>query len=183
MATNMKSYPNLIDGTWKTSNHTYLEDRNPADYNEIIGLFPMATLDDTKSAIQAAHSALPVWSRTPAPARGAILDKASQILTSPLDDIAIALTRQEGKTLAEAKAEVTRFDLSAGVVTNNLKEAFAFANQVDTGVVKLNEPTTGLALNASLGEFKGSSANTFKEQGQAAMDFYTRIKTMYVNHG
>jgi aldehyde dehydrogenase (NAD+) len=108
METNIKSYPNLIDGTWKTLSATPLEDRNPADYNEIIGLFPMATLDDTKSAIQAAHSALPVWSRTPAPARGAILDKASQILTSRLDHIAIALTREEGKTLAEAKGEVTR---------------------------------------------------------------------------
>ncbi|HEX6034137.1 MAG TPA: aldehyde dehydrogenase family protein, partial [Anaerolineales bacterium] len=89
----------------------------------------------------------------------------------------------EAKTLAEAKGEVTRFGLSAGAVTNNLKEAFAFANQVDAGVVKINEPTTGLALNAPLGGFKGSSANTFKEQGQAAVDFYTRTKTIYVNHG
>jgi acyl-CoA reductase-like NAD-dependent aldehyde dehydrogenase len=183
MATNIKSYPNLIDGIWKTSSDTPLEDRNPADYNEIIGLFPMATLADTKSAIQAARSAFTVWSRTPAPARGAMLDKASQILTSRLVDIATVLTREEGKTLAEAKEEVTRFGLSAGVVTNNLKEAFAFANQVDAGVVKINEPITGLALNAPFGGFKGSSANTFKEQGQAAMDFYTRIKTIYVNHG
>lgn len=214
MATNIKSYSNLMDGTWKTSIITPLEDRNPADYNEIIGLFPMETLDDTKSAIQAAGSALPVWSRTPALARGAILDKASQILTSRLIDIATVLTREEGKTLAEAKGEVTRardiFKYYAGegwrysgqvlpssandellytrreplgVVTNNLKEAFAFANQVDAGVVKINEPTTGLALNAPFGGFKGSSANTFKEQGQAAMDFYTRIKTIYVNHG
>jgi len=34
-----------------------------------------------------------------------------------------------------------------------------------------------------IGGFKQSSANTFKEQGQAAMDFYTRTKTIYVNHG
>ena len=65
----------------------------------------------------------------------------------------------------------------------NLKEAFAFANQVDAGVVKINEPTTGLALNAPFGGFKQSSANTFKEQGQVAMDFYTRTKTIYMNHG
>ncbi len=483
MATNTKSYPNLIGGTWKILNDTSLEDRNPADHHELIGLFPMATLDDTKRAIQAARSAFPAWSRTPAPARGAILDKASQILTSRLDEIATALTREEGKTLAEAKGEVTRardilkyyagegwrysgqvlpnsmpdellytrreplgvisiitpwnfpiaipawkiapalicgntvvfkpaedaphtamllvealveaglpsgvinfltgdgaligtemtsnpevngisftgsyntgtrvyqnaiknmarvqlemggknalvvlkdadldlavklaitggfgltgqactatsriiveeeiadafvsaliaatkslkvgnglengvqmgplvnqdqlqtsqsymvlgqkegaklllggevdgekgyfaqatifdhveptmriaqeeifgpvisiirakdigdaiekvnaisFGLAAGVVTNNLKAAFAFANQVEAGVVKINEPTTGLALNAPFGGFKQSSANTFKEQGQAALDFYTRTKTIYVNHG
>ena len=68
----------------------------------------MSTFDDTKSAIHAACSAFPAWSRTPAPARGAILDKISQILTSRLDEIATVLTRGEGKTLAEAKGEVTR---------------------------------------------------------------------------
>jgi hypothetical protein len=40
MATNIKSYRNLIDRIWKTSSVTPLEDRNPADSNEIIGLFP-----------------------------------------------------------------------------------------------------------------------------------------------
>jgi len=65
----------------------------------------------------------------------------------------------------------------------NFKEAFAFANQVDVGVLKINEPTTALALNAPFSGFKQSSANTFKEQGQTAMDFCTSIKTIYVNHG
>ena len=81
------------------------------------------------------------------------------------------------------KTNAISFGLSAGVVTNNMKNAFAFANAVEAGVIKINEPTTGLALNAPFGGFKHSSANTFKEQGQAAMDFYTRTKTIYVNHG
>jgi aldehyde dehydrogenase (NAD+) len=46
----------------------------------------------------------------------------------------------------------------------------------------VNEPTTGLALQAPFGGFKGSSANTFKEQGQAAIEFYTRTKTVYVKY-
>lgn len=481
--TNGKIYPNLIGGDWKTPSGSTLEDRNPADYNEIIGRFPMSTIEDTKTAIEEAKLAFPLWARTPAPARGAILDKASQIISVRLDEIATTLTREEGKTLAEAKGEVARardifryysgegwrnggdilrssvndellytrreplgvvsiitpwnfpiaipawkiapaliygntvvfkpaedapltalmmvealveaglpagvinfltgdgeligtemtsnpnvngvsftgshavggkvyqnaiknmarvqlemggknalvilkdanldlavklaitggfgltgqactatsrviveeeiadafvsallsatknlivgngleegvqmgplvnqdqlqtsqsymelgkkegaalllggevnegkgnfaqatvfdhvqpkmriaqeeifgpvisvirasglndaiekanaisFGLSAGVVTNNLKHAFAFANEVNAGVVKINEPTTGVALNAPFGGFKHSSANTFKEQGQAAVDFYTRTKTIYVNHG
>jgi acyl-CoA reductase-like NAD-dependent aldehyde dehydrogenase len=80
-------------------------------------------------------------------------------------------------------ANKVSFGLTAGVVTNDLHRAFAFANRVDAGVVKVNEPTTGLALNAPFGGFKGSSANTFKEQGQAAVEFYTRTKTIYVGHG
>jgi len=38
-------------------------------------------------------------------------------------------------------------------------------------------------LNAPFGGVKGSSANTFKEMGQAALDFYTKTKTIYVGHG
>jgi len=94
----------------------------------------------------------------------------------------ISILRAKDIRDAIEKTNAIQFGLSAGVVTNNLKAAFAFANQVDAGVVKINEPTTGLALNAPFGGFKQSSANTFKEQGQAAIDFYTRTKTIYVNH-
>lgn len=84
---------------------------------------------------------------------------------------------------ALAKANGIGFGLAASVVTNDLQKAFQFANRIDAGVVKINEPTTGLALQAPFGGFKHSSANTFKEQGQAAVEFYTRTKTIYVGHG
>src|SRR5919109_287559 len=105
-----------------------------------------------KSAIQAARSALPVWSRTPAPARGAILDRASQILTSRLDDIAIALTREEGKTLAEAKGEVTRardiFKYYAGegwrysghVLPGSVNDELLYTRREPLGVVSIITP-------------------------------------------
>jgi aldehyde dehydrogenase (NAD+) len=88
-------------------------------------------------------------------------------------------------SLEQAIAEANRvgFGLAASVVTTNLKSAFTFANAIEAGVVKVNEPTTGLALQAPFGGFKRSSANTFKEQGPAAIDFYTRVKTIYVGHG
>ena len=57
-----------------------------------------------------------------------------------------------------------------------------FVDRIEAGVVKVNEPTTGLALQAPFGGFKLSSANTFKEQGQAAAEFYTRTKTVYVTY-
>jgi acyl-CoA reductase-like NAD-dependent aldehyde dehydrogenase len=95
----------------------------------------------------------------------------------------ISVIRAKGMNDVIEKTNSIKFGLSAGVVTNNLKSAFAFANHVDAGVIKINEPTTGVALNAPFGGFKHSSANTFKEQGQAAVDFYTRTKTIYVNHG
>ena len=67
--TNTKLYSNLINGNWHPPGTDVLENHNPADYNEVIGLFPMSTLEDTKDAIAAAHAALPIWAKTPAPAR------------------------------------------------------------------------------------------------------------------
>jgi aldehyde dehydrogenase (NAD+) len=95
----------------------------------------------------------------------------------------ISIIRARDLNDAIDKANAIEFGLSAGVVTNDLKRAFEFANRIDAGVVKVNEPTTGLALQAPFGGFKHSSANTFKEQGQAAIEFYTRTKTIYMGHG
>jgi aldehyde dehydrogenase (NAD+) len=95
----------------------------------------------------------------------------------------ISLIRARDFEDALAKTNAIRYGLTAGVITNDLQKAFAFANRVDVGVVKINQPTTGLALNAPFGGFKESSANTFKEMGQAALDFYTRTKTIYIGHG
>lgn len=81
------------------------------------------------------------------------------------------------------KANGIGYGLSAGLATNDLHKALAFADRIEAGVVKINEPTTGIALQAPFGGFKKSSANTFKEQGKAAVDFYTRTKTIYISHG
>jgi aldehyde dehydrogenase (NAD+) len=95
----------------------------------------------------------------------------------------IGIIRAKDFDDAIAKANDIGFGLSASIVTNDLQKAFQFANRIEAGVVKINEPTTGLALQAPFGGFKNSSANTFKEQGQAAIEFYTRTKTVYVGHG
>jgi 2,5-dioxopentanoate dehydrogenase len=95
----------------------------------------------------------------------------------------ISIMRAKDFDDAIEQANDIGFGLSAGIVTNDLKKAFNFANRVEAGVVKVNEPTTGLALQAPFGGFKHSSANTFKEQGQGAIEFYTRTKTIYVGHG
>jgi len=104
---------------------------------------------------------------------------AQEEIFGPVISILRVDTLEEGI----AQANAIGFGLAAGVVTNDLKSAFAFANAVEAGVVKINEPTTGLALQAPFGGFKQSSANTFKEQGPAAIEFYTRTKTIYVGHG
>jgi len=95
----------------------------------------------------------------------------------------IGIIRARDLDDAIEKANAISYGLTAGIVTNDLHRAFTFATRVEAGVVKINEPTTGLALQAPFGGFKHSSANTFKEQGPAAIEFYTRTKTVYVGHG
>jgi 2,5-dioxopentanoate dehydrogenase len=105
----MKAYKNLINGQWvDASNGATFENRNPANTGEVLGTFPAATRADTQRAIAAAREALPKWAGMPAPARGAILDKASQIIAGRMDEMGATLTREEGKTLAEAKGEAIR---------------------------------------------------------------------------
>ena len=74
----------------------------------------------------------------------------------------------------------TAYGLSAGLVTSRLDTALRFADQVEAGVVKINQPTTGVAMNAPFGGMKQSSTQTFKEQaGASMMQFYTQEKTVY----
>jgi acyl-CoA reductase-like NAD-dependent aldehyde dehydrogenase len=74
----------------------------------------------------------------------------------------------------------SRYGLSGGIVTNDLRAAMRFAHEAEVGVVKINRPTTGVDLNAPFGGVKRSSSGTFREQGNVAVDFYTRLKTVYL---
>lgn len=76
----------------------------------------------------------------------------------------------------------TPYGLSAGIATRDMKRAMRFASDVDAGVVKVNQATTGMAMNAPFGGMKMSSTQTHKEQaGDTMMKFYTTDKTIYVS--
>ncbi len=77
-------------------------------------------------------------------------------------------------------ANDTAYGLSAGIVTNDLKQAARFAERVQAGVVKVNRPTTGLDLSVPFGGVKDSSTNTFREQGYVATEFFSTSKTVYL---
>lgn len=72
--------------------------------------------------------------------------------------------------------------LSASIVTRDLKKAMLYTERIEAGVVKVNQISTGLALQAPFGGVKKSSTDTFKEQGASAIDFYTRVKTIYLDY-
>ena len=81
---------------------------NPANFDEIVGLFQASSANDATAACEAAAKAQPDWAALPAPRRGEFLFKAAELLESRLDKLAEEMTREEGKTLPESKGEVKR---------------------------------------------------------------------------
>jgi aldehyde dehydrogenase (NAD+) len=83
---------------------------------------------------------------------------------------------------AIAIANQAEYALSASVVTNNLRSVFQFVERIEAGVVKINQGTTGLQVQIPFGGFKKSSTNSFREQGKLAVDFYSRLKSVYLEY-
>jgi aldehyde dehydrogenase (NAD+) len=74
------------------------------------------------------------------------------------------------------------YGLSASIVTDDHTEANRFVDEVEAGVVKINEKTTGLELHVPFGGVKRSSSETWREQGDAGLEFYTIETTVYDNY-
>ena len=83
---------------------------------------------------------------------------------------------------AIAVANSVDVGLSASIVTRDLKKAMTYAERIEAGVVKINQISTGLALQAPFGGVKKSSTDSFKEQGPGAIEFYSKIKTVYLDY-
>ncbi len=78
-------------------------------------------------------------------------------------------------------ANNTRYGLSAGIVTKDLSKALRFVRGVEAGLVTVNLPTVGVEFQAPFGGMKASGTG-FKEQGRAALEFYTHTKTVAMSY-
>jgi alpha-ketoglutaric semialdehyde dehydrogenase len=77
------------------------------------------------------------------------------------------------------KANDTVYGLSASLFTNNLGRTFQFVDDIEAGLIQINGETGGAEPQAPFGGMKESSSNS-REQGQAAKEFFTTIKTVTV---
>ncbi|WP_448627523.1 aldehyde dehydrogenase family protein [Geodermatophilus sp. URMC 64] len=110
------------------------------------------------------------------------VDPASELATEEVFGPVLAVLRAGDLDDALRLADATRFGLSAGIVTADVGRALTFARRVTAGLVKVNQPTTGQAMNAPFGGLKHSSTQTSKEQaGESMMAFYTVDKTVYLS--
>jgi aldehyde dehydrogenase (NAD+) len=103
----------------------------------------------------------------------------SRLLREEIFGPVAALVVVDGFEEALAAANATPFGLSASVFTRDLNRALEFANGIDAGVVKINQESAGIELHVPFGGMKASSAGP-REQGKAAREFFTQVKTVYV---
>src|SRR5208282_3434609 len=100
---------NYIAGQWvECQSRKHLLRVNPANTSETIGEFQSSGAEGVHGACEAPAQAQPAWGTAPAPRRGEYLFKAAELLESRLPKISEEMTREEGKTLPEAKGEVKR---------------------------------------------------------------------------
>ncbi|NQW19532.1 MAG: aldehyde dehydrogenase family protein [Chloroflexi bacterium] len=77
-------------------------------------------------------------------------------------------------------ANSVEYGLSAGIFTKDLNSVLDFADRIEAGVVKINGETAGLEPQVPFGGMKASSSGD-REQGKAAIEFFTQTKTIYVD--
>jgi succinate-semialdehyde dehydrogenase / glutarate-semialdehyde dehydrogenase len=95
-----------IAGKWQTSDdESALEVKNPAT-GEVIAKIPRMGQHETRRAIEAANKSWPAWRKTTASERSKILRTWHNLMLENADDLALILTTEQGKPLAEAKGEI-----------------------------------------------------------------------------
>ena len=91
-----------------------------------------------------------------------------------------SIIRVKGYEEALLEANNTPYGLSAGIATTSLKHASHFKRHSQAGMVMVNLPTAGVDYHVPFGGRKGSSYGS-REQGRYAQEFFTTVKTTYIN--
>ncbi len=92
----------------------------------------------------------------------------------------LAVLRARDLDEAIRLANDARYGLSAGIFTQDLNAVQEYCGRIEAGVVKVNSETAGIEPQAPFGGMKESSSHS-REQGRAALDFFTGIKTVYID--
>lgn len=91
----------------------------------------------------------------------------------------IALIKAADLEEAIELANNTKYGLSASIFTSNINSLLEFIDEIEVGLVRINAESAGVELQAPFGGMKASSTGA-REQGEAAKEFYTAIKTVFI---
>jgi aldehyde dehydrogenase (NAD+) len=146
-------FKNYIDGKWLPAQAgQVIENRNPANRNDLVGLFPASDQGEVDTAVAAAKKAFASWRLVPAPKRGELLYRVGELLKAHKEEIARIMTREMGKVLKETRGDVqegidTAFYVAGegrrlfGETTpSELPDKFAMSVRAPVGVCALITP-------------------------------------------
>jgi alpha-ketoglutaric semialdehyde dehydrogenase len=102
-----KKFQNFINGKWVNakSGRTF-ENRNPANWDKLVGTFPKSGKEDVDEAVKAARVAFEKWRLVPAPKRGDIMRKVGDLMVQRKEELARQMTQEMGKVLDETRGDV-----------------------------------------------------------------------------
>ena len=149
----MTTYRSFIAGKWiDSASDRTTPNINPANIDDTIGTIELASREEARRAVEAAYDAFRDWKRTPAPVRGKIVARAARLMEERKEELAAAITREEGKTIAEARGETQRginvVEFTAGesrrlngqTIPSELPDNFAYTIKEPHGVVACITP-------------------------------------------
>ncbi|KAM3569187.1 hypothetical protein VYU27_008714 [Nannochloropsis oceanica] len=129
--------PNFINGVSVPSKtRKWIPLRNPAT-QELLGRVPESTQGELDAAVAAASAAFPAWRDTPVQQRQRVMFKLQHLIRERTDDLAESITREQGKTLADARGDVFRglevVEMTCGTASMMMGETVeGLADGVDT---------------------------------------------------
>ena len=145
-----QQFKNYIDGKWvEASNGKTFEQRNPANLDEVTGIWPSSTKEDTLRALEAAQKAFPAWKNLSVYQRAEYLKKALDAMIRRRDEFAEVLTLENGKTFSESQAEINsaikemEYQINQGIrlggetLPSALEGVFAYSTRQPLGVVSV----------------------------------------------
>jgi len=94
----------------------------------------------------------------------------------------LSLIRVPDADAAFEAANAVEYGLAASIYTRDVQAIFRFVDRVDVGIAHVNQPTLGGEVHLPFGGVKASGIGPH-EQGRDAIDFFTKVKTVYINHG
>jgi malonate-semialdehyde dehydrogenase (acetylating) / methylmalonate-semialdehyde dehydrogenase len=131
----------LVAGRWETSRSTRLGHVYNPSNGSVIAAVPFCTADEVDRAVQSAAAALPAWAETPVVERARVMFRFRDRIAANVEELAHLVTREHGKTLAEARASVQRgvevVEFASGVPSLIMGQSLAnIARQVDCETIR-----------------------------------------------
>lgn len=133
--------PVLCGERWQTLDAARHTDVYNPSTGQVIARTPLATADETAQVVETAAAALPSWSETPVVERARVMFRYRMLMEEHFEQLTALVTREHGKTLAEARAEVNRgvemVEFAAGIPSLLMGQSLPnIAAGVDAEVVK-----------------------------------------------